>query len=148
MSYNQGPGPVSGIYYLSCKQGLAMAVQRAAGPTKDFHALWKEGVLFPSGSSPCNKSSDALLVLRQKGRGRTKDQSGTDFCLVVLPGGSFLFMKSLLRATDEPQVQPLLQTASSTWEEEMTPNLATRGPSLSARPATRWRAESKTAQRR
>lgn len=44
-------------------------------------------------------------------------------------------MRRLLRATDEPQVQPLLQTASSTGEEEMTLNLAARGLSLPARPA-------------
>lgn len=90
-----------------------------------------------------------MSVLRQKGRGRTKDQSGTDFCLVVLPAALFLFMKSLLRATDEPQVQPLLlQTASSTREEEMTPNLARRSPSLPARPAARRRAESKASRTR
>lgn len=41
----------------------------------------KEGVLLPSGSSQSSKSSYALLVLRQKGRERTKGQRGTDFRL-------------------------------------------------------------------
>lgn len=89
-----------------------------------------------------------MLVLRQKGRGRTKGQSGTDFCLVGLPAALSCLLESLLRATDEPPVQPLLQTASSSWEKEMTPNLAARGPSLLECPATLWGAESQTPQRR
>lgn len=108
----------------------------------------KEGVPLPSGSSRSSKSSDALLVLRQKGRGRTKGRSGSDFCLVGRPAALSCLLESLLRATDEPPVQALLQTASSTREKEMTPNLAAQGPSLLESPATLWGAESQTPQRR
>lgn len=84
---NQGAGPVGGISSAATKVWPWLcSEQRAAGLAEDRHALMEKGVLLPSGSSQCSKSSDALLVLRQKGRGRTKDQSRTDFCLLVLPG--------------------------------------------------------------